>query len=92
MKKTFTKSVIAVSSGCLDSQFMHRLFRPHQLSSQLEQASYRHKFVNELIFILISPAYAVCSVADLFVLELHRVLDRRELRIAEAGTHQGRDG
>ena len=27
-----------------------------------------NKFVNELIFIVISPAYAVCSVADLFVL------------------------
>lgn len=43
MKKTFTKSVIAVTVGALDSQFMHRLFRPYQLSSQLEQASYRQQ-------------------------------------------------
>lgn len=27
-----------------------------------------NKFVNELVFILISPAYAVCGVVDLFVL------------------------
>lgn len=27
-----------------------------------------NKFVNELVFILISPAYAVCGVIDLFVL------------------------
>lgn len=27
-----------------------------------------NKFLNELIFIVITPAYAVCSVADLFVL------------------------
>ncbi len=28
----------------------------------------RYKLLNELIFLLISPAYAVCGVADLFVL------------------------
>ena len=27
-----------------------------------------NKFVNELVFILISPAYAVCGLADLLVL------------------------
>lgn len=51
MKKTFTKSVIAVTVGALT------------LSSCIGSFG-----VNELIFILISPAYAVCSVADLFVL------------------------
>lgn len=30
--------------------------------------SVSNKFVNELLFIVISPAYAVCGVADLFVL------------------------
>ena len=27
-----------------------------------------NKFVNELVFIVISPAYAVCGIADIFVL------------------------
>ena len=34
-----------------------------------------NKFVNELVFILISPAYAVCGLADLLGAQHGGVLD-----------------
>ena len=43
MKKTFTKSVIAVTVGALTLSSCIGSFGPYQLSSQLEQASYRQQ-------------------------------------------------
>ena len=68
MKKTFTKSVIAVTVGALTlSSCIGSLGLTNSVLSWNKRAT-DNKFVNELIFILISPAYAVCSVDDLFVL------------------------
>ena len=53
-----------------------------------------NKFVNELIFIVISPAYAVCSVADLFVLNSIEFWTGEKV-IAEVGKTKdvmGKDG
>ena len=53
-----------------------------------------NKFVNELIFIVISPAYAVCSVADLFVLNSIEVWTGEKV-IANVGRTKdvmGKDG
>lgn len=46
---------------------MHRLFRPYQLSSQLEQASYRQQ-VCQRAYLYPHLSSLCCSVADLFVL------------------------
>ena len=44
-----------------------RIWRHHKLAGWNKGAT-GNKFLNELIFILISPAYAVCGVADVLVL------------------------
>ena len=68
MKKTFTKSVIAVTVGALTLSSCIGSFGLTNSVLSWNKRATDNKFVNELIFILISPAYAVCSVADLFVL------------------------
>lgn len=53
-----------------------------------------NKFVNELVFIIISPAYAVCGVADLFVLNTVEFWSGSN-PIAKVGTTEnvwGKDG
>ena len=66
-KKSFTSVACLLLSGsmlvsCVGS---FRLF--NKLATWNKQAT-GNKFLNELIFILISPAYAVCGVADVLVL------------------------
>ena len=66
-KKSFTSVACLLLSGsmlvsCVGS---FRLF--NKLAAWNKQAT-GNKFLNELIFILISPAYAVCGVADVLVL------------------------
>lgn len=67
MKKGIIKSVMAIligsvtMSSCIGS---FGLF--NKLLSWNQNLS--NKFVNELVFLVISPAYAVCGVADYFVL------------------------
>lgn len=68
MKKTFTKSVIAVTVGALTLSSCIGSFGLTNSVLSWNKRATGNKFVNELIFILISPAYAVCSVADLLVL------------------------
>ena len=68
MKKTFTKSVIAVTVGALTLSSCIGSFGLTNSVLSWNKRATDNKFVNELIFILISPAYAVCSVADLLVL------------------------
>lgn len=46
---------------------MYRLFRTDNKLLDWNKGL-SNKFVNELVFILISPAYAVCGLADLLVL------------------------
>ena len=53
------------------------------------------KFLNEIIFILISPAYAVCSVADLLVLNTIEFWSGSNPMAQKVGTTQevqGKDG
>lgn len=64
MKKTFTKSVIAVTVGALTLSSCIGSFGLTNSVLSWNKRATDNKFVNELIFILISPAYAVCSVAD----------------------------
>lgn len=52
------------------------------------------KFLNELVFIIISPAYAVCSVADLFVLNTIEFWTGNKLvaHVGETKNVMGKDG
>ena len=50
-----------------------------------------NKFVNELVFILISPAYAVCGLADLLVLNTVEFWTDSKV-IAHVGRDEGSDG
>lgn len=53
-----------------------------------------NKFVNELVFLVISPAYAVCGVVDLFVLNTVEFWSGKN-PVAKVGTVQnvwGKDG
>ena len=61
-------AVIAVSLGTMTLSSCIGSFCLTNTVLDWNKRATDNKFVNELIFIVISPAYAVCSVADLFVL------------------------
>lgn len=61
-------AVIAVSLGAMTLSSCIGSFSLTNNVLDWNKRATDNKFVNELIFIVISPAYAVCSVADLFVL------------------------
>lgn len=53
-----------------------------------------NKFVNELVFVLISPAYAVCGVADLLVLNSIEFWTGEKIiaKVGETKEIMGKDG
>ena len=61
-------SVIAVSLGAMTLSSCIGSFGLTNSVLSWNKRATGNKFINELIFVVISPAYAVCSVADLFVL------------------------
>lgn len=68
MKKFMTKSVIALTLGAMTlSSCIGSFGLTNKVLDWNKQAT-GNKFLNELIFIVITPAYAVCSVADALVL------------------------
>ena len=68
MRKFATKSILALAlcgltlSSCIGS------FGLTNSVLNWNKGLSSSKFINELVFIVISPAYAICSMADLFVL------------------------
>ena len=68
MKKFMVNAVIAVSLGAMTLSSCIGSFGLTNKVLDWNKGATDHKFINELIFLVISPAYAVCSVADLFVL------------------------
>ena len=68
MKKFMVNAVIAVSLGAMTLSFCIGSFGLTNKVLDWNKGATDNKFINELIFLVISPAYAVCSVADLFVL------------------------
>jgi len=67
MKKCIVKSVVALMIGSMTmSSCIGSFGLFNKLLSWNKNLS--NKFVNELVFLVISPAYAVCGVADYFVL------------------------
>ena len=68
MKKFMVNAVIAVSLGAMTLSSCIGSFGWTNKVLDWNKGATDNKFINELIFLVISPAYAVCSVADLFVL------------------------
>ena len=68
MKKFMVNAVIAVSLGAMTLSSCIGSFGLTNKVLDWNKGATDNKFINELIFLVISPAYAVCSVADLFVL------------------------
>ena len=68
MKKNLTKPVIAVLLGALTFSSCIGSFGLTNSVLDWNKRATDNKFVNEIIFVLISPAYAVCSFADLLVI------------------------
>lgn len=65
--KTFKSLLFALIGACLMSSCVGSFGLFNKLLSWNKQAT-GNKFLNELIFLVISPAYAVCGVADVLVL------------------------
>ena len=68
MKKNLTKPVIAVLLGTLTFSSCIGSFGLTNSVLDWNKRATDNKFVNEIIFVLITPAYAVCSFADLLVI------------------------
>ena len=68
MKKIVFKSALFLTLGTVTLSSCIGSFGLTNSVLSWNKRATGNKFVNELIFIVISPAYAVCSVADLFVL------------------------
>lgn len=68
MKKIVFKSALFLTLGTVTLSSCIGSFGLTNSVLSWNKRATGNKFLNELIFIVISPAYAVCSVADLFVL------------------------
>ncbi len=93
MRKITTKVVIALTFGGLTlSSCIGSFGLTNSVLNWNKKLS--NKFVNELVFILISPAYAVCSVADLFVLNTIEFWTGNKLvaHVGETKNVMGKDG
>ena len=87
-------AVIAVSLGTMTLSSCIGSFGLTNTVLDWNKRATDNKFVNELIFIIISPAYAVCSVADLFVLNTIEFWTGEKV-VAEVGKTKdvmGKDG
>ena len=68
MKKFMVNAVIAASLGAMTLSSCIGSFGLTNSVLDWNKRATDNKFVNEIIFVLISPAYAVCSFADVLVL------------------------
>lgn len=66
-RKTLTVATLLLCATMLTSSCVGSFSLFNKLSAWNQDAT-GNKFLNELIFLVISPAYAVCSVADVLVL------------------------
>ena len=68
MKKITVNTIIALALGSMCLSSCIGSFGLTNKVLDWNKRATDNKFINELIFIVISPAYAVCSTADLLVL------------------------
>ena len=94
MRKFATKSILALAlcgltlSSCIGS------FGLTNSVLNWNKGLSSSKFINELVFIVISPAYAICSMADLFVLNAVEFWTGEKLvaHVGETKEVMGQDG
>ena len=94
MKKFMVNAVIAVSLGAMTLSSCIGSFGLTNKVLDWNKGATDNKFINELIFLVISPAYAVCSVADLFVLNTieFRTGDKVVANVGKTKNVTGKDG
>lgn len=68
MRNFATKSIVALTLGAMTMSSCIGSFGLTNKVLDWNKGLSSCKFLNEFVFLLISPAYAVCSIADLFVL------------------------
>lgn len=68
MRNFATKSIVALTLGAVTMSSCIGSFGLTNKVLDWNKGLSSCKFLNEFVFLLISPAYAVCSIADLFVL------------------------
>lgn len=94
MRKFTFKAVIALAVGGLTlSSCIGSFGLTNSVLNWNKQLS-SSKFLNELVFLVISPAYAVCSVADLFVLNTIEFWTGNKVvaHVGETKNVMGKDG
>ena len=94
MKKFMVNAVIAVSLGAMTLSSCIGSFGLTNSVLDWNKRATDNKFVNEIIFVLISPAYAVCSFADVLVLNSIELWTGNKV-IGQVGTTKdvmGKDG
>ena len=68
MRNFATKSIVALTLGAVTMSSCIGSFGLTNKVLDWNKGLSSCKVLNEFVFLLISPAYAVCSIADLFVL------------------------
>ena len=94
MKKFVTKSVVALTVGAATLSSCIGSFGLTNSVLNWNKKVSGNKFLNELVFLVISPAYVVCSAIDLFILNTIEFWSGEKL-IAHAGETKdvmGKDG
>ena len=94
MKKFVTKSVVALTVGAVTLSSCIGSFGLTNSVLNWNKKVSGNKFLNELVFLVISPAYVVCSAIDLFILNTIEFWSGEKL-IAHAGETKdvmGKDG
>ena len=94
MRKFTIKAVIALAVGGLTLSSCIGSFGLTNSVLNWNKKLSSSKFLNELVFIVISPAYAVCSVVDLFVLNTVEFWTGNKLvaHVGETKNVMGKDG
>ncbi len=94
MKKFVTRSVVALTVGAVTLSSCIGSFGLTNSVLNWNKKVSGNKFLNELVFLVISPAYVVCSAIDLFILNTIEFWSGEKL-IAHAGETKdvmGKDG
>ena len=94
MKKFVTRSVVALTVGAVTLSSCIGSFGLTNSVLNWNKKVSGNKFLNELVFLVISPAYVVCSAIDLFILNTIEFWSGEQL-IAHAGETKdvmGKDG
>ena len=94
MRNFATKSIVALTLGAVTMSSCIGSFGLTNKVLDWNKGLSSCKFLNEFVFLLISPAYAVCSIADLFVLNTIEFWSGSKVmaKVGETQNVMGKDG